>query len=84
MVGGMTPAQLESAERTAFEQFVAAVLALSDDPEPANVERYLEASRALERSREAFDRHRGRALAPKARARVRRVRRMPEAATGDA
>ena len=50
----MTPAQLESAERTAFEQFVAAVLALSDDPEPANVERYLEASRALERSREAF------------------------------
>jgi hypothetical protein len=44
----MTPAQLASAERTAFRQFVAAVLALSDDPGPANLERYLAASRALE------------------------------------
>jgi hypothetical protein len=80
----MTPAQLETAERTAFQQFVAAVLALSDDPEPANVERYLEASRTLERSREAFERHRVLVRSPKARARVRRVRRTPEAATGDA
>ena len=44
----MTPAQLASAERTAFRQFVAAVLALSDDPGPANLERYLAASRSLD------------------------------------
>ena len=44
----MTPAPLASAEGTAFRQFVAAVLALSDDPGPANLERYLAASRSLE------------------------------------
>lgn len=47
----MTPAQL--AERRAVRQFVAAVLAFSDDPGPPNLERYLEASRALEESRRA-------------------------------
>jgi hypothetical protein len=35
----------------AIRAFVDAVLALSDDPEPENVERYLVASRALEESR---------------------------------
>jgi hypothetical protein len=49
----MTRDRLAPAEQGAFRQFVDAVLALSDDPEPANVERYLEASRALEESRHA-------------------------------
>jgi hypothetical protein len=44
-------APLAPATRRAFRQFVDAVLALSDDPEPANVERYLEASRTLDESR---------------------------------
>jgi hypothetical protein len=35
---------------SAVRRFVGAVLALSDDPRPENVERYLVASRALERS----------------------------------
>jgi hypothetical protein len=34
-----------------FRRFVDAVVALSDDPKQTNVERYLEASRALEESR---------------------------------
>jgi len=36
---------------TAVEQFVDAVIAFSDDPGPANLERYLKASRSLEDSR---------------------------------
>jgi hypothetical protein len=36
---------------SAVRAFVDAVLALSDDPQPANVERYLVASHALEDSR---------------------------------
>jgi hypothetical protein len=38
-------------EGEAVRPFVEAVLALSDDPRPENVERYLVASRALEDSR---------------------------------
>ena len=38
-------------EPSAVRRFVEAVLALSDDPRPDNVERYLVASRALEDSR---------------------------------
>jgi hypothetical protein len=47
----MTRVRLASSERSAFRQFVDAVLALSDDPGMANVERYLDASRALEELR---------------------------------
>jgi hypothetical protein len=39
------------AERSAFRQFVDAVLAFSVDPGPSNLERYLAASRSLEESR---------------------------------
>jgi hypothetical protein len=49
----MTRARLTRAERVAFRQFVDAVLAFSDDPGPANLERYLAASRSLEESRRA-------------------------------
>jgi hypothetical protein len=37
--------------QAAVEHFVDAVVAFSDDPGPANLERYLEASRSLEESR---------------------------------
>jgi hypothetical protein len=47
----MTRAQLTRAERSAFRQFVDALIAFSDDPGPANLERYLAASRSLEESR---------------------------------
>jgi hypothetical protein len=43
-------------EHEAFRQFVDAVLDFSDEPEPANLERYLAASRALEESRMQGDR----------------------------
>jgi hypothetical protein len=39
------------AERSSVRQFVDAVLAFSVDPGPANLERYLAASRSLEESR---------------------------------
>jgi hypothetical protein len=42
--------QGDHVERSAFEQFIAAVDAFSQDP-AANLERYLVASRALEESR---------------------------------
>ncbi len=35
-------------EQSPFRQFVEAVLAFSDDPDPVNLSRYLAASRALE------------------------------------
>ena len=38
-------------EQTPIGQFVDAVLAFSDDPDPANLSRYLTASRVLEESR---------------------------------
>jgi hypothetical protein len=41
----------EVPEPSAIRWFVEAVLALSDDPQPENVERYLVASTALEDSR---------------------------------
>jgi hypothetical protein len=47
----MTPAELPTDERSAVRRFFEAVLALSDDPRPENVERYLVASSALENSR---------------------------------
>jgi hypothetical protein len=47
----MTPARLVSAEQAAFRRFADAVRAVSDDPGPENVVRYLLASRALEESR---------------------------------
>ncbi len=42
-----------STARRAQRLFADAVLAFSDDPGPANLERYLAASRALEESRRA-------------------------------
>ena len=47
----MSRAGLTPPERGALQDFVDAVLALSDNPEPANLERYLAASRSLEESR---------------------------------
>jgi hypothetical protein len=45
----MTPrAHIEPPKAGAVRDFINAVLALSDDPEPANVRRYLAASQALE------------------------------------
>jgi hypothetical protein len=43
-------AQLAPVERSVHEQFVEAVHAFSDDPGPANLARYLAASRSLEES----------------------------------
>jgi hypothetical protein len=45
IAGGLSP------EPSAVRRFVDAVLAVSEDPQPENVERYLVASRALEDSR---------------------------------
>jgi hypothetical protein len=42
----------------AVEYFVDAVVAFSDDPGPANLERYLRASRSLEESRRSVEDHR--------------------------
>jgi len=47
----MTRDQHTRAERNAFRQFVDAVVAFSEDSGPANLERYLAASRSLEESR---------------------------------
>jgi hypothetical protein len=44
-------AEFPAAEPSPVDRFVEAVRALSDDPRPENVERYLVASRALEESR---------------------------------
>jgi hypothetical protein len=40
-----------TADRDALRQFVEAVVAFSDEPGPANLERYLAASRSLEEAR---------------------------------
>jgi hypothetical protein len=58
----MTRAQLAPTERRAFRQFVDAVLAFADDPGPANLERYLAASRSLAESRRSGQTDRGPAL----------------------
>jgi hypothetical protein len=47
----MNTVRLAPPARTPIEQLLDAVLALSDDPRPANVERYLAASRTLEDSK---------------------------------
>jgi hypothetical protein len=47
----MRRAKVEPAHPDAVRKLVAAVVALSDDPGPLNVERYLAASQALEDSR---------------------------------
>jgi hypothetical protein len=59
IVGCVQPNQLITVLR-AQRHFADAVLAFSDDPGPANLERYLAASSALEQSRRAR-RHRRRA-----------------------
>jgi hypothetical protein len=43
--------RLATGERSALRQFVDAVVAFSDDHNPANLERYLAASRSLDESR---------------------------------
>jgi hypothetical protein len=48
---GMGDSALPPPQPDAIRQLVDAVLALSDDPAPANVQRYLAVSRALEASR---------------------------------
>jgi hypothetical protein len=47
------PAEFPTPEPSAVRRFVEAVLVLSENPRPENVERYLVASRALEDSRSA-------------------------------
>jgi hypothetical protein len=47
----MTRLPLGAPAKTAMREFIDAVLALSDDPAPTNVGRYLAASQALEDSR---------------------------------
>ena len=49
----MTRARLSSVERRAFRLFAEAVGAFADDPGPANLERYLAASRLLDESKRA-------------------------------
>jgi hypothetical protein len=49
----MTRLPLAAPAADAMRQFIDAVLSLSEDPGPVNVERYLAASRALEESRPA-------------------------------
>jgi hypothetical protein len=48
------------ATRTALQEMVDAVHSLSDDPSPANVDRYLASSRALEGSRNQSTERNGR------------------------
>jgi hypothetical protein len=50
-ITGDCPAAVRAPEHARVRRFVDAVLALSDDPKPENVEQYLVASRALEDSR---------------------------------
>jgi hypothetical protein len=51
IVKSMERDKLALATRRALHEMVDAVRSLSDDPSPANVERYLASSRALEGSR---------------------------------
>ncbi len=46
---------LRPAERSVHEEFVEAVHAFSDDPGPANLARYLAASRSLEESQASLN-----------------------------
>lgn len=45
------PVRPPTADRDALQQFVDAVVAFSDEPGQANLERYLAASRSLEKAR---------------------------------
>jgi hypothetical protein len=67
----MTRARLGPPEESAVREFVDAVLALSEDPGPANLERYLAVSRELEESRRPRESAAQGARAPRARARPR-------------
>jgi hypothetical protein len=60
IVNSMERAKVALATRTALQEMVDAVHTLSDDPSPANVERYLASSRALERSRNQSAERKGR------------------------
>jgi hypothetical protein len=83
----MTRDRLGPAEQSAVREFVDAVLALSDDSGPANLERYLAVSRALDESRRPRESPAQVALAPESRARARGRGRRParvEAARADA
>jgi hypothetical protein len=50
----MTRARLGPPDQAAVRQFVDAVLALSDNPGPANLQRYLAVSQELEESRRSL------------------------------
>jgi hypothetical protein len=63
--------RLGPAEQGAIREFVEAVHALSDDSGPANLERYLAVSLALDESRRPRESPAQAALAPEARARGR-------------
>jgi hypothetical protein len=47
----MTRPRVAPPKETSLQDFVEAVLAFSDDPDPVNLERYLAASRSLDKSR---------------------------------
>jgi hypothetical protein len=47
----MTHPRLAPPEESALQDFVEAVLAFSDEPDPANLDRYLAASQSLDASR---------------------------------
>jgi len=79
MLDGMPRSQPAPLKLAALQSFVEAVVALSDDPGPENLERYLAASRALDESRPAGVRARSRTKGA-ARARPRLQTRADEAA----
>jgi hypothetical protein len=67
----MRRAGLGPADRSAVREFVDAVRALSEDPGPANLQRYLAVSRELEESRRPREAAAQAAPAPEVRARAR-------------
>jgi hypothetical protein len=72
MLDGMARSQPAPPKPAALQSFVEAVVALSDNPGPENLERYLAASRALDESRPARVRARSRTKgAARARPRLR-------------
>jgi len=77
----MTRGRPQAPEQGALEQFVDAVLTLSEDPGSANIERYLAASRELDESRRSRESPTRSARAPAVRPRARGGTRRP---TGEA
>ena len=73
----MTRGRPMAPEQGALEQFVDAVLTLSEDPGPATSERYLAASRELDESRRSRESPTQSARAPAVRARARGGTRRP-------